>query len=214
MNVLPTEDGFYEAVVYGDTGGSVPRFVSVVDQKVFTTNGTELLPTACESFRKLETWEAMQVWPKHFHKKLEECEAKNNSFINMNKVKQVIVIRTDLRNSQNKKVRTGKLIAQACHASIAFISNRIRNNFGLPIPLSKAEMQWIEGSFFKVCVGVDTEQELLDIFEKARTMDLECNLITDQGHTEFNGVPTNTCLALGPDYSSKIDTLTGHLKLL
>ena len=132
----------------------------------------------------------------------------------MNKAKQVIVIRRDLRNSDGKKVRTGKLIAQACHASIAFLTNNIRKSRGLPLYLSRAENEWIEGSFFKICLGVDSEQELLDIVEKARSMNIECNLITDQGHTEFNGVPTNTCLALGPDYSDKIDPITGHLKLL
>lgn len=132
----------------------------------------------------------------------------------MDKIKQVIVIRTDLRNSNGQKVRTGKLIAQACHASIAFLSNRIRANFGLVTPLSFAESEWINGSFFKVVVGVDSEKELLDILEKARSMGIEAHLITDQGHTEFDGVPTNTCLALGPDYSSKIDPLTKHLKLL
>lgn len=124
------------------------------------------------------------------------------------KVKQVIVMRKDLN------MRKGKMVAQGAHASIAFLSNRIRANFGLATPLTFAESEWINGSFFKVVVGVDSEKELLDILEKARTLGVECNLITDQGHTEFNGVPTNTCLALGPDYSSKIDTITGHLKLL
>ena len=39
-------------------------------------------------------------------------------------------------------------------------------------------------------------------------------LITDAGLTEFNGVPTKTCLALGPDYPENIDPITGNLKLL
>ena len=144
------------------------------------------------------------------------------------KVKQIIIIRTDLKNSQGHKVRTGKLIAQACHASIAFLTNKIRkqmiksesifpdmeSNVAFESRLSEAEKEWINGSFFKVCVGVDSEKELLDILEKARSMDVEVNLITDQGHTEFNGVPTNTCLALGPDYSSKLDVISGHLKLI
>ena len=132
----------------------------------------------------------------------------------MDKVKQVIVIRTDLRNSNGHKVRTGKLIAQACHASIAFLTSLIREYHAETIPLTKAQSEWIHGSFFKVCVGVDAEQELLDIRDKAVSMGIECNLIEDQGHTEFNNVPTNTCLALGPDYSSKLDPITGHLKLL
>ena len=134
-------------------------------------------------------------------------------------------MRRDLRNSDGQKVRTGKLIAQGSHASIAFLTNLIRSNndadivetYGTPgfhRKLTDVQKEWINGSFFKICVGVDTEQELLDIVEKARTLGVECNLITDLGHTEFNGVPTNTCLALGPDYSSKIDPITGHLKLL
>ena len=137
----------------------------------------------------------------------------------MNKAKQIIVIRTDLKNHQGQKVRTGKLIAQACHASIAFLTNRIKKNISNPealwwVNLSQAEKEWINGSFFKVVVGVNSEKELLDILEKARSMNVEAQLITDQGHTEFNGVLTNTCLALGPDYSDKIDLITGNLKLL
>ena len=137
----------------------------------------------------------------------------------MDKVKQIIVIRTDLRNSDGKKVRTGKLIAQACHASIAFLTNKMRNNDSSPesvclVNLNQAQKEWINGSFFKICLGVDSEKELLEILEKARNSDVECHMITDQGHTEFNGVPTNTCLALGPDYSSKLDVITGQLKLL
>lgn len=116
-------------------------------------------------------------------------------------------------------MRKGKMVAQGSHASIAFLTNRMKKNITNPealwwVNLSQAQKEWINGSFFKVCVGVDTEQELLDILEKARTLGVDVNLITDQGHTEFNGVPTNTCLALGPDYSSKLDPITGHLKLL
>jgi PTH2 family peptidyl-tRNA hydrolase len=131
----------------------------------------------------------------------------------MDKVKQVIVMRKDLN------MRKGKMVAQGSHASIAFLTNRMKKNIANPealwwVNLSQAEKEWVYGSFFKVCVGVDTEQELLDIRDKAVSMGITCNLITDQGNTEFNGVATNTCLALGPDYSSKLDIITGHLKLL
>lgn len=131
----------------------------------------------------------------------------------MDKAKQVIVMRKDLN------MRKGKMVAQGAHSSIAFLTNKMKKNISNPealwwVNLTQAEKEWINGSFFKVCVGVDSEKELLDILEKARSMGVEAQLITDQGHTEFNGVPTNTCLALGPDYSSKIDTITGNLKLL
>ncbi len=47
--------------------------------------------------------------------------------------------------------------------------------------------------------------------------DMDClryALITDAGRTEFHGEPTNTTLAIGPDYSEKIDKITGGLPLL
>jgi PTH2 family peptidyl-tRNA hydrolase len=40
------------------------------------------------------------------------------------------------------------------------------------------------------------------------------HVVTDSGLTEFGGVPTKTCVAIGPDKSSKIDIITGGLELL
>lgn len=137
--------------------------------------------------------------------------------------KQVIVIRRDL------KMRRGKEIAQGSHASISFMCKRIcsinmKTIFKLAIhmmvlknPLlalfSTEEVAWMFGSFTKVCLQVETEQELLDIYSKAKESGLEVHLITDSGKTEFNGVPTNTCLAIGPHIAEKIDRITAHLKL-
>jgi peptidyl-tRNA hydrolase len=39
------------------------------------------------------------------------------------------------------------------------------------------------------------------------------SLIIVNGLTEFNNVKTKTCLAIGPDYSDKIDQITGGLEL-
>ena len=39
-------------------------------------------------------------------------------------------------------------------------------------------------------------------------------LITDAGLTEFHGVPTNTCLGIGPYIAEEIDKFTGNLPLL
>jgi len=130
--------------------------------------------------------------------------------MNEKDIKQCIIIRSDLKNSKGEKIRTGKLIAQGCHASIAFITNKIRTD----IMLNMVEYEWISGIFKKICLCVDSEAELLDIHKKALEAGLTSNLITDSGLTEFNGVPTNTCIAIGPDYSEKIDRITGHLKLL
>jgi len=129
-------------------------------------------------------------------------------------VKQIIVMRKDL------KMRRGKEIAQGSHASISFLVKRLEYRDKLleaheyhGALFSKAEHQWMEGSFKKVCVQVNSEQELLDIHHKALQAGLVSHLITDSGLTEFNGVATNTCCAIGPDYDNKIDVITGKLPI-
>jgi len=119
-------------------------------------------------------------------------------------MKQVIVIRKDL------KMRRGKEIAQGAHASIAFLTNKFQNN---EFVLSKAEEEWVFGIFRKICVIVNSEEELLEIHRKAEEVGLVSSLIQDSGKTEFGGIPTYTCLAIGPDKPDKIDKITGHLKL-
>lgn len=124
-------------------------------------------------------------------------------------VKQVIVIRRDL------KMRRGKEIAQGSHASMAFLSLLARQSVESksPIKLSEEINQWIVGRFTKVCLQVPDEPSLLAIAEEAKKAGLECHVITDSGLTEFNGIPTNTCLAIGPADSEKIDQVTGKLSL-
>jgi peptidyl-tRNA hydrolase, PTH2 family len=79
--------------------------------------------------------------------------------------------------------------------------------------ISGAMQDWLEGSFTKVCVSVNSEQELLAIYEAAIKAGLPCSLIKDAGHTEFKE-PTLTCCAIGPAYSGEIDKITGALSLL
>lgn len=121
------------------------------------------------------------------------------------KIKQVIVMRRDLNLSK------GQMVAQGSHASIAFLTNLIKEYNGEPLPLSNAEKEWVYGTFYKICVGVSDEKELLDIGSKAVNEGLNVKYI--QETAGFNE-PTFTCLAIGPDYSSKIDSITGHLKLM
>jgi PTH2 family peptidyl-tRNA hydrolase len=125
-------------------------------------------------------------------------------------VKQVIVIRKDL------KMRRGKECAQSCHSSLAFLLHRLKetgkkNQFA--IGLSPAEQEWITTGTTKITLQVENEAELMAIYQKATGAGLECNLVKDAGKTEFNGVITTTCLAIGPDYEALIDPITRDLKL-
>jgi len=65
----------------------------------------------------------------------------------------------------------------------------------------------------KVCVYVDSEDELLDIAEQGREQGFLVALIRDAGFTEFHGEPTYTCLAFEPLPADRIDPITGGLPL-
>ena len=52
------------------------------------------------------------------------------------------------------------------------------------------------------------------MYLQAKQDGIPCALIEDEGLTEFNGVKTKTCIAIGPWYADEIDQITGHLKLL
>jgi PTH2 family peptidyl-tRNA hydrolase len=124
--------------------------------------------------------------------------------------KQVIVVRKDLN------MRKGKMVAQGAHASLKAVLDQMNhNNNQLTLNLKdEALASWIEGKFTKICVGVDSEEELFEIVNQAQAAGLTCALITDAGLTEFDGKPTRTCCAIGPNWSNDIDKITGHLKLL
>ena len=127
--------------------------------------------------------------------------------------KQVIIIRKDL------KMRKGKMVAQGAHASMKAILDEGHNTPGglqdvYTIRLNEEMKDWLLGIFTKICVSVDSEDELLSIYNQAVIMGICCSLIQDVGKTEFNGVPTYTAVAVGPAEVELVNSLTGHLKLL
>lgn len=135
-------------------------------------------------------------------------------------IKQVIVVRKDLN------MRKGKIASQVAHASMGAIM-RYHTVEDVPVDYmadykyinilaDPALVEWlINGSFTKICVGCDSEEELLELNNKVKESGIRnYSLIQDNGTTEFNGVKTYTALAIGPALSEKIDKITGHLKLL
>ena len=139
----------------------------------------------------------------------------------MYKSKMMIVMRRDL------KMRKGKIAAQAGHACIDAILMALNkegrvNDFeitddGIALrdtdkpttPLS----DWFKYGCAKICVYVDSEEELMNIADKAKEKGIIASVITDAGMTEFHGVPTKTCLALEPLPADIADELTGNLPL-
>jgi PTH2 family peptidyl-tRNA hydrolase len=135
--------------------------------------------------------------------------------------KQVIVIRKDLN------MRKGKMVAQGGHGIVGSIMKKSvrRDNvkidkvgYGTTITIVMKEddplLSWFDKSFKKICVSVNSEEELIDIYNQAKEAKLPCTLIEDNGLTEFNGVKTKTCVAIGPYWSEDIDKITKELPLL
>ncbi len=123
--------------------------------------------------------------------------------------KQVIVMRDDLNMGR------GKMVAQGAHASSACLAAsllRLAEEYHAKMPSD--EIDWIEAGQTKICVRVGSEAELMEIAAKAVAANLRCHVITDAGLTEFGGVPTRTCLAIGPNEVPAVDEITGRLRLL
>lgn len=128
--------------------------------------------------------------------------------------KQVIVVRKDLN------MRTGKIAAQVAHASLNSVLDLMhysQRKMGRVLSLRETDpmCDWLDGELMtKIVVGVNSEEELFAIQEKAKEAGVRTSLVQDAGKTEFNGVPTYTCLAVGPNVPDKIDEITGKLELI
>ena len=142
--------------------------------------------------------------------------------------KQVIIVRKDL------KMSTGKTCSQVAHASMLAIINEMAVANATIQPIKEWTLhtntikdplhEWLAGSFTKITVSVMSEDELFDIYERALSVEglytgtirikMPCAIIQDSGKTEFRGVPTYTCAAIGPWWVDEIDEITGALPLL
>lgn len=128
--------------------------------------------------------------------------------------KQIIILRKDLN------MRKGKMVAQGAHASLGvllkggvFDGNKEEGGT-LTLQLTPGMRAWLEGRFTKICVSVNSETELVALYNQALEAGLPAVLIQDAGFTEFGGIPTLTAVAIGPDHQDKINPITKHLPLL
>jgi len=104
----------------------------------------------------------------------------------------------------------GKIAAQAAHGAVTVVIEILRS--GRERWLRWLEEWLLEGQK-KVVLRVDSLDELLQLYEKARQLDLPCTIIRDAGFTELPP-GTITVLTVGPGPEDLIDKVTGHLKLL
>ena len=119
----------------------------------------------------------------------------------MEDVKQVIVVRSDL------KMGKGKTAAQVAHAALDAAEAARRKH-------PSWYESWREGGQAKVVVKTEGGESALDDLQKqARSLGLPVSLIVDRGLTQLEP-GTTTCLGIGPGPAAEIDKVTGKLKLL
>ena len=119
--------------------------------------------------------------------------------------KMVIVVRKDL------KMPRGKIGAQCGHAvesAVLDYTNSQTREFA-------AWRNGEESARAKIVVCVNSEEELKQVLKNADDMGFDwCTFpVIDAGRTEFNGVPTLTCAAIGPLKVGCFVGLTDHLPL-
>jgi PTH2 family peptidyl-tRNA hydrolase len=115
-------------------------------------------------------------------------------------MKQAIVVRTDL------KMGKGKIAAQVAHASLSAAEaarERRAAWYG----------GWKEGGQAKVVLRAESEEELDELYRKARSAGLPASLIEDRGLTQVEPGSV-TCVGIGPGPDGAIDEITGKLRLL
>ncbi|XP_064392553.1 peptidyl-tRNA hydrolase 2, mitochondrial-like [Halichondria panicea] len=72
---------------------------------------------------------------------------------------------------------------------------------------------WENTGCTKVVVKTPDEQTLLDVRQHARELGLNTHVVRDAGRTQI-APGSKTVLCIGPGPVEKVDTTTGHLKLL
>lgn len=117
-------------------------------------------------------------------------------------VKQVIVVRTDIKMSK------GKLAVQVAHAAVEAVMKCVED-----FQCRRNVELWRAQGQKKIVVKVCSLDELLEIKKLAEEQGIVTALIADAGLTELPP-GTVTALGLGPAPSELIDKVTGNLSLL
>ncbi|AEO71341.1 uncharacterized protein THITE_2123581 [Thermothielavioides terrestris NRRL 8126] len=122
--------------------------------------------------------------------------------------KLVLVVRTDLGMTK------GKIAAQCSHATLACYKSLLRAAQARPQSAdAKILRQWERLGQAKIAVQVKSEDELLELMGRARSLGVTAEVITDAGRTQIAS-GSRTVLGVGPAPKSIVDAVTGHLKLL
>ena len=113
--------------------------------------------------------------------------------------KMALVVRTDVGMGK------GKVAAQCSHAAVMCYKKALKE-------APELVERWEGGGVTKVCLKVDSEEDLLSLANQARQAGLVYGVVRDAGRTQISA-GTMTVLGLGPAPLEILNQITGHLKL-
>mmetsp|Transcript_8502 Transcript_8502/g.8442 ORF Transcript_8502/g.8442 Transcript_8502/m.8442 type:complete len:177 (+) Transcript_8502:207-737(+) len=155
--------------------------------------------TAQSALTKNDTVEAAVNWLFE-NNSLEDSTNNNEDFEVVNEeMKMVMIVRSDL------SMTAGKIVAQCIHAALGVyrLVNQINPN---------AVAIWEASGEKAVCLKCLNEEEMLALETAALDAGLPAHSVIDAGRTQILA-GSRTVLAIGPAEISRIDSLTGKLRL-
>ncbi|KAK0740839.1 peptidyl-tRNA hydrolase PTH2-domain-containing protein [Schizothecium vesticola] len=121
--------------------------------------------------------------------------------------KLVLVVRTDLGMTK------GKIAAQCGHATLACYKTLVKASQKGDARAAEILRQWESLGQAKIAVQTKSEEEMLELMAKARSLGVVAEVIQDAGRTQI-AASSRTVLGVGPAPKSEVDLITSHLKLL
>ncbi|KAJ1989938.1 hypothetical protein EDC05_004372 [Coemansia umbellata] len=134
-----------------------------------------------------------------FHTTAAAKKSKNKEEVPSEEIKLVLVIRTDLGMTK------GKIAAQCAHATLGCYKRAIRQK-------PQVLKMWEATGQSKVTLKCASEEEMLELQQRARSLGLVSESICDAGRTQI-AAGSRTVLGIGPGPASVVDQVSGHLKL-
>jgi PTH2 family peptidyl-tRNA hydrolase len=111
-------------------------------------------------------------------------------------------------------VCVGKIAAQCGHATLACYKTLLKASQKDPncreAQLLKA---WERMGQAKIAVQIKSQDDMLELMGKARSLGITAEVIADAGRTQIES-GSLTVLGVGPAPKSEVDKVTSHLKLL
>lgn len=124
----------------------------------------------------------------------------------MKNVKQVIIVRKDLKLSKSKVIA----LATAVASKFLTENNEATRQDELYVKLSQEEVEWLQTEAMPTILGINSQRAIADLTFQAELLGINVHVITDQ--TTKSGESTILCASIGPDEEELVNKITDNLK--